>query len=522
MNDQLKMEKFFFDSGKVSEELATFGDVAQHFPSVVFTYDPREAKVQYFNKRFVEFYSTNDDEIERLENPLRQLMPESVVEMFSNFFQSGPQTFTVETKIKRSDGLIPVRIQASVLRRGLDRKPEIILFFVHDISQEVNAQEEACQIRKLVHETEEMLEYGTWTLDLSTDMISMTPGLLRLLGHPSELVASESPKSFYLSHAVNGYKDGLSDMIDQSVASGNDFDYEYVIQSQSGERKTVVTKGKAIKAEDGKVIKIICITRDLSALRNIEKEQERHIRDLNRSNKELEEFAYIASHDLQEPLRKISMFTERLKSKFLPSLDKDNEMLLDRIMAASTSMRTLIDNLLEFSRINRSSHNFVSLDLQVPLDQAIADLELKIEETGSVIKVFGMMPTLECVEAEMKQLFSNLLSNSIKFRRSGKPAEIAITSTKCTKDERKALRLSTQRTFYKIEFTDKGIGFETEYAERIFQIFQRLHGKAEYPGSGIGLAICKKIVENHNGVIYAQSVLDEGATFAIVLPEKQF
>jgi signal transduction histidine kinase len=156
------------------------------------------------------------------------------------------------------------------------------------------------------------------------------------------------------------------------------------------------------------------------------------------------------------------------------------------------------------------------------LDQAISDLELKIEETRSVIKVFGEMPTLEAVEPEMKQLFNNLISNSIKFRKTGCPAEISITINRASKDEKKHHRLGLQKTYYKIEFSDKGIGFESEYAEKIFQIFQRLHGKAEYPGSGIGLAICKKIVENHNGVIYAHSVLEEGSTFTIVLPEKQF
>jgi light-regulated signal transduction histidine kinase (bacteriophytochrome) len=267
---------------------------------------------------------------------------------------------------------------------------------------------------------------------------------------------------------------------------------------------------------------MLCINRYITALRSFEKEQERNIRELNRSNRDLEEFAYIASHDLQEPLRKISMFTERLKAKFDNTLDKEGELFIERILASANNMRMLIDNLLDFSRANRRSHTLDQVNLKSVLDAVISELELKIEETKAAITFAGAFPTIEAVTSEMAQLFGNILSNAIKFRKSHEKAEIVVRASKLAKTEKHVLGLSSNQNFYKIEVQDNGIGFEPEYSEKIFQIFQRLNGKSEYPGSGIGLAICKKIVEKHNGLIFAKSQPEQGATFTVILPEKQF
>jgi light-regulated signal transduction histidine kinase (bacteriophytochrome) len=247
----------------------------------------------------------------------------------------------------------------------------------------------------------------------------------------------------------------------------------------------------------------------------------RHIRQLYKSNKELEEFAYIASHDLQEPLRKIAMFGEQLRLKLGNLPDQESKLLLSRILASSASMKSLIDHLLEFSKVTPGTNNFSELDLHSLLNQVIDDLELKIEETQSRITVKGVLPTIEAVPSEMKQLFTNLVLNSIKFKKNEIPPAIEISVRKLTKEEKKMHHFQSSRTFYKIDILDNGIGFNEEYSNKIFQIFQRLHSKTEYPGTGIGLAICKKIVENHNGLIFAHGVPDEGATFTIVLPEKQ-
>jgi light-regulated signal transduction histidine kinase (bacteriophytochrome) len=269
------------------------------------------------------------------------------------------------------------------------------------------------------------------------------------------------------------------------------------------------------------VVKLIGITRDVTPLKYFERERDRSIRELNRSNQELEEFAYVASHDLQEPLRKISTFSERLKAKFAAPLGSEGSLYVDRILASTENMRILIDNLLEFSRMARSTYAFARINLQDIIRSVVTDLELKIEETGARI-VLGTLPEVEVVAAEMKQLFNNLIGNAIKFRSEGEPILIEINSDKVSRQEKEERHLPSELDYFKITIRDNGIGFEEEYAERIFQIFQRLHGKSEYPGSGIGLAICKKIADNHNGLIYAESTPGKGAAFHLILPEKQF
>jgi light-regulated signal transduction histidine kinase (bacteriophytochrome) len=190
------------------------------------------------------------------------------------------------------------------------------------------------------------------------------------------------------------------------------------------------------------------------------------------------------------------------------------------MLAATDNMRTLIDNLLEFSRTSRSSEPFVPTDLTNTITGVKADLELKIEETKAVIES-GSLPVIEAIPMQMTQLFTNLFTNAIKFKKPDEAPHIVISSRKLSREEKEMYHMKVDNEVFDIMVKDNGIGFEQEYAMKIFQIFQRLHGKAEYPGSGIGLAICKKIVENHKGVIYAESEPGRGAAFHLILPQLQ-
>lgn len=390
------------------------------------------------------------------------------------------------------------------------------------ITAPLKSKEELESTRELLGETEELLQFGSWTWDISTNAVTWTSGLYSLLEYSPEEVVDRVGLDFYLSHVLEDYTQTFRDTIEGALRDKQDFVFEYVIRTRKGNLKNISTKCKLVKDETGTVQKMLCINRDITALRSFEKEQERNIRELNRSNRDLEEFAYIASHDLQEPLRKISMFTERLRAKYESGLDQEGELFIDRILASASNMRTLIDNLLDFSRANRRSNTFDQVDLQMILQNVISDLELKIEETKAQIDFEGTFPSLEAVTSEMTQLFSNILSNALKFRKQDTGALIQVRGSKLSRAEKHTLGLPPTQQFHKIEIQDNGIGFEPEYAERIFQIFQRLNGKSEYPGSGIGLAICKKIVEKHNGLVFAKSKPEEGATFTVILPEKQF
>ncbi|GAB3036278.1 PAS domain-containing sensor histidine kinase [Spirosoma pulveris] len=239
---------------------------------------------------------------------------------------------------------------------------------------------------------------------------------------------------------------------------------------------------------------------------------------LTRSNDNLEQFAYVASHDLQEPLRKIQQFGDLLKVQYQAELG-DGATYLERMQSAAGRMSTLIRDLLSFSRISTGQVNLVTVSLASVVDAVLTDLELRIQETGAVIEVDDL-PTIRGDRSQLEQLFQNLLSNALKFRHANRTTQIGIwLETVPIKQLPLLVRPARSvKNYYRIDITDNGIGFDEKYADRIFQVFQRLHGKSEFAGTGVGLAICQKVVANHGGAIIATSRPGAGATFSVYLP----
>jgi PAS domain S-box-containing protein len=233
---------------------------------------------------------------------------------------------------------------------------------------------------------------------------------------------------------------------------------------------------------------------------------------LQRSNRELQDFAYVASHDLQEPLRKVQTFADRLKTKYAASLDDNGLDYLERMRNAASRMQTLIQDLLSFSRVTTKAQPFVPVDLEQITREVMSDLEVKIEETGAVIETCGL-PRIDADPLQMRQLMQNLVTNALKFRRSDVAPLIKISATNGQSNDHGPL--------YTITVEDNGIGFDEKYLDKIFTVFQRLHGRAEYEGSGIGLAVCRKIVERHYGSITAESKPGFGSKFIFRLPSHQ-
>jgi signal transduction histidine kinase len=257
-------------------------------------------------------------------------------------------------------------------------------------------------------------------------------------------------------------------------------------------------------------------------MKNYQRELQDNIALLNKSNLELEQFAYVASHDLQEPLRKISTFSDRLQMKYKQHLPDEAAQLLERMVSAVGRMRVLINDLLHFSRAGRiSPESIAPVNLNTVLTEVMADLDVSLQEKGAKVNT-GALPIIEGNHTALQQLFQNLVSNSVKFSHPGRPLEININSEVITgKDTGFAKENKQNDQFVRITIADNGIGFDQEYAERIFLIFQRLHGMSEYQGTGIGLAICKKIVDTHHGNISALGNPGVGATMIVVLPFKQ-
>ena len=236
---------------------------------------------------------------------------------------------------------------------------------------------------------------------------------------------------------------------------------------------------------------------------------------LQRSNRELEQFASVASHDLQEPLRKIQAFGDRLGTHCATELGEQGRDYLSRMQASATRMRSLIDALLTFSRVTTKAQPFVEVNLDAISKEVLSDLEDRIERIGGRVKI-ETLPTIEADPLQMRQLLQNLIGNGLKFARPGQAPIVEVASRSLPPAEGDS---SIPRLVLSVR--DNGIGFEETYLDRIFELFQRLHGRQEYEGTGMGLAICRKIVERHGGTITAKSAPDEGATFLINLPVRQ-
>jgi signal transduction histidine kinase len=244
---------------------------------------------------------------------------------------------------------------------------------------------------------------------------------------------------------------------------------------------------------------------------------------LEAANRELQNFASVASHDLQEPLRKIQAFGDRLREKFSDGLGEQGRDYLERMWSAACRMRTLIDDLLAFSRLQTKAKPFELVDLQQIAEQVVSDLEGRIQQSSGEV-ILGELPTIEADATQMRQLFQNLIGNGLKFRRPDVPPVVEVSATRIESPvpdaDGSADRLPGEPA-WRIIFRDNGIGFDEKYLDRIFDVFQRLHGRGEYEGTGMGLAICRRIVIRHGGQITAETEPGQGATFLVTLPVRQ-
>jgi light-regulated signal transduction histidine kinase (bacteriophytochrome) len=276
------------------------------------------------------------------------------------------------------------------------------------------------------------------------------------------------------------------------------------------------------------ISKIFGVVQDITSQKVYEEELNREVRqrtlelenknrELLRSNENLEEFAHAASHDLKEPIRKIRFFTDRLKDQLTKRITEEEKQTFRRIDNASERMGALIDDLLLYSHISQRPVEMEEVDLEQKLSKVLDDLELDIQEKNAIISI-GALPKVKGYRRQLQQLFQNLVGNALKYSKPGVAPLITVHASIVPGDEPSISQNGSRTKYHLIEVTDNGIGFDPAESERIFQMFQRLHGNAEYRGTGVGLSIVKKVAENHNGKIEAEGRPGEGATFKVYLP----
>lgn len=382
-----------------------------------------------------------------------------------------------------------------------------------EINEREHAEEALRESEKRLRAIVDNLVDGVITIDDTGMVQSFNPGAERIFGYaPDEVVGTnvrmlmpEPNHSRHDTYVTDYLTTGEAKMIgkgrevDGRRKNGSIFPLELGIGEMEVGGKHMFTG----------------IVRDITERKRAEATLARRAEELARSNADLEEFAYVASHDLQEPLRKVQSFGGRLQKKYGDALGEEGSDYVVRMRDAADRMQRLITDLLNFSRVTTQGQAFVPVDLGRVAREVVSDLEVRIQETDGRVECTGL-PTIDADPLQIHQLLQNLVVNALKYRREDAPPVVQVSARIVEKDPPSAYAEPTKMC--EIVVTDNGIGFEEQYADRIFGIFQRLHGRGKYEGTGVGLALCRKIAERHGGTITAQGRPGEGATFTVTLP----
>ena len=421
-----------------------------------------------------------------------------------------------ETKLVQSNELT-LEINLSQVSSEEGRPVHILL--INDITEQKRREAALMESEALFRFMAEAMPQKVWTADEKGELVYFNQHWLEYTGKTMEQLKGWGwLESIHPDDAATNVKAWQA-----CINSGNNFEFEQRIRDKNGVYHWHLVRGVARKDAQGHVSMWVGTNTDIHQQKEFAEEMERRVKErtfeLERSNVELEQFVYVTSHDLQEPLRKIRLYSELLKDSDEPFTPASRNHL-EKVSATAHRMSTLLKELLNYTQLNRK-YPFETTDLNEIVSHVLVDLELVISQKGAQIDI-GRLPVLEAVPVQMQQLFYNLLNNALKFSKPGTTPVVVVAAGSAEKElVARYPGLDSAREYLHISVRDNGIGFNPGYAQQIFNIFQRLHTRHEYSGTGIGLALCKKVVLNHQGVIWAESEPGEGAVFHVLLPTTQ-
>jgi PAS domain S-box-containing protein len=478
-----------------------------------------DGTIYYCNKRFSEIIRTPLEKIigSSMDGFIALEDQEKVRTILDQGREQGSRG---ETCLRAADGtLVPVHLSISPLR--LDENI-VVCAVVTDLTEQ-KQHEQILAAEKLSRAILDQAAEAIVVCDKEGRILRASRMARELCGKNPFREPFESVFPLQRNSADGGMSSefNLSDALGGKLINGAEVDFK----REDGHVRDLLVNAGPLLSENEEVLGCIVVMNDITERRHAEEalrraKDELEIRvlertaDLERRNQELQEFAFVASHDLQEPLRKVQTFGEMLAKKSATSLGAEGRDYILRMQKAAARMQKLLGSLLSYSRVTTKSEPLTQTDLRQSVGGALSNLEVLIKDKGALVKV-DTLPTVEADRSQMIQLFQNLIGNALKFQRENETPRVSIYSGGSGKSEGRKQRV------HEIRVEDNGIGFDEKYLDKIFVPFQRLHGRNDYEGVGMGLAICKKIVERHGGQITARSELGKGSTFIVTLPAKQ-
>lgn len=395
----------------------------------------------------------------------------------------------------------------------------ILLLSFQKMNVDIDELKKANDQLKLLNESYNTAEmtagFGHWMVNVETSMYTFSDNLYRLMGvEPNAFEPNIENSIKYIHPDDLAY---VTKVHTDSLVNHQSTSMVFRFLTPSGDIKYIMGVGSFTTNGSGELVKI-GVNYDITSQYKKTLELEENNKELKYINTELEAFNNIVSHDLQEPLRKIQMFISRLEEKELNLLSQQGKDYFSKIRLTANRMQTLLMDLVNYSRTIKGDKVFVETNLNKVIEEILQDLSSNIEDKNASIEIRNL-PTIKAIPFQVKQLFINLISNSLKYSKEDIAPKISITSNKITDKEKQNYKIANKKDYYKIVISDNGIGFKQEYADKVFLLFKRLETNPKYSGTGLGLAICSRIVENHNGFMKVKSKPNAGAKFYIFIPK---